>query len=382
MIRTGQERMSWWSVGFMAIPAGVAMFVEMCSLSALTFTMRKFITDPALITFVGSANLACNFLIAPCRMPRWRAFSLVELLIVITVIGVLISLVLPSVQSAREAARRAQCANNLKQLALAAQNHHAAQGAFPPGVNCDRPGSVSLFVYLLPTMEQAALYDQWDMANLGTNAHGGTNARTASILPGMMCPSDFVPQNPVEVKCGMAWYGLTSYAGNGGTTSYPPSSRELSADGIFFAAGKYSCPKPGQKAVCCAEVRDGLSNTLLLGERSHYDPPFDRRAILESERPIAEFGQWCGAISSISLGDVTLGTAAPLNYQFSDDRATTTAGYLITRDLRISAFGSNHVGGANFALADGSVRFLSDEIPHEILQFLGTRAGGEAASPP
>ena len=307
---------------------------------------------------------------------------------VIAIIGILIGLLLPAVQAAREAARRTQCMNNLKQLALAAHSHNAATGRFPAGVNCDRPGSISLFVYLLPYMEQSDLYDQWDMTKLGQNALGGPNARTALVLPGLTCPSDLLPENPLEVQCGIAWYGIASYAGNGGTKSYPPGSSKLRTDGVFFATGRYSCPTPGQKAVGGSDIRDGLSHTLLLGERTHYDPEFDRIAIRESERPIGEFGQWCGAINSISLGDVTLSTTAPLNYRFSQKpsksakAAKSAAGYLAARDLRISAFGSNHAGGANFALSDGSVRFLEDTLSQSVLQALSTRAGGEVVAAP
>lgn len=305
-------------------------------------------------------------------------FTLVELLVVISILGLLLGLLLPAVQAARESARRSQCANNLKQLALATHNHHAAKGTFPPGVDCDRPGSISLFVFLLPYLEQEALFQRWDLTSLGKNAQGGSQALTAQLVPGLLCPSDPLPQNPVEVKCGKAWYGLTSYGGNGGTRSYPPNSPDLHTDGLFFATGKYSCPQQHQTPVRDSQVRDGLSNTLLLGERSHHDPEFDRRAARESERSLEEYGQWSGAINSISLGDVTLSTAAPLNYRVPE----ADTDYLATRDLRICAFGSNHPGGAQSAFADGSVRFLNDSLAPAVFAALSTRAGGEVASPP
>ena len=315
-----------------------------------------------------------------------RGFTLVELLVVVAIIGILLGLLMPAVQAARESARRTQCANNLKQLALATHGHHTAQREFPPGVDCDRPGSISLFVFLLPHMEQQTLSNHWNMTNLSKNAQGGSQALTARVLPGLLCPSDLVPQNPVEVKCGQAWYGLTSYGGNGGTKSYPPSSSDLRTDGIFFATGKYSCPKQHQTPVRIFQVKDGLSNTMLIGERSHHDPEFDRRAAQEAERSLGEFGQWSGAINNVSLGDVTLSTAAPLNYRVpaadDDTQNNSAADYLTTRDLRISAFGSNHPGGANFAFADGSVHFLNDTLPTTVFEAFSTRAGGEIASPP
>lgn len=319
-----------------------------------------------------------------CRACGARhGLSLVELLVVITTIGLLVALLLPAVQSVRVAAHRMQCANNLKQLALAAHSHHEAKSTFPPGVECNQVGSVSLFVFLLPYLEQEPLFNKFNLATPGRNAVGGTQALTATVLPNLICPADSLPANPVEVQCGKAWYGLTSYGGNGGTRSFSPISPALKANGIFFATGNFSLPSSNQKPVQFADIRDGASNTLLFGERSHYDLSFDQQAAAQYERLLEEYGHWAGAVDSIALGDNTLSAAAAINYRASASASSSTAAdYLTVRDLRVCAFGSNHLGGANFAFADGAIRFLADDLPLDVLQALGTRAGGEVASVP
>ena len=164
-----------------------------------------------------------------------RAFTLVELLVVMAIIGVLIAILLPAVQAAREAARRAQCANNLKQLALAAHNYHDAHGIFPPGLNqftassSPRFRGTSLFTFLLPYLEQGNVLAGWDYGRPLNNTRGGADAPSATVLPVFLCPSDVIEENPVVVAG--RYYGMTSYGGNGGTRSYDP---DLAAcDGVF-----------------------------------------------------------------------------------------------------------------------------------------------------
>src|SRR5262249_32302484 len=140
-------------------------------------------------------------------MVRRVAFTLVELLVVVGIVAALIGLLLPAVQKAREAAARISCANNLKQVALAAHHYHGANGRFPPGVYMlsftAAPGyrGVTLFAYLAPYLEQENLARDWNppapLANTQTPAPGPT-ARTATVLPLLLCPSDVLPDNPVD----------------------------------------------------------------------------------------------------------------------------------------------------------------------------------------
>ncbi len=143
-----------------------------------------------------------------------HGFTLVELLVVIAIIGVLVALLLPAVQAARESARRTQCTNQLKQLALASHNHHDVQGTLPPGVwqlpfvASPKYRGVSLFVKLLAQLEQTALADAWDHVDPLNNTVGGTASRTATKLPMLICPSDVIPMNPVDGGSGQSGFHL------------------------------------------------------------------------------------------------------------------------------------------------------------------------------
>jgi len=312
-------------------------------------------------------------------------FTLIEVLVVIAIIGILLAMLLPAVQVARESARRMYCGNQLRQVALAAHNYHSLHDCFPPGVDRSTSQRQSLFVFLLPSLEGGVLYQEWQRAG------ADRAALAATVLPVLVCPSDPIPQNPVQNRVSERWYGLASYAGNGGTRSFHPDSRDLKADGVFFEVGLYSRPARYQRAVPIAEIRDGTSQTLLFGERSHDDANYDSFAAQGWEQTMGEYGYWSGSGSNLAVGDVTLSSHAPVNYcvPFSyadrtaaDPPANSRKNFRHYADLRLCAFGSNHPGGANFALADGSTRFISEDIPLETLRALSTREGHEAVSDP
>jgi len=319
------------------------------------------------------------------------AFTLVELLVSVAIIGTLMALLLPAVQSAREAARRADCANHLRQIALAAHEYHVALGTFPPGLNqfefpsAPRFRGTSLFVFLLPYLEQGNLAAGWDYAQPLNNTEGGPAARSAVVLPISICPSDLIEENPVAR--GGRYQALTSYGGNGGTRSY---YTDLAAvDGVFHTTGPASLPNPQQQPVRIDQIRDGSSNTLLFGERDHRDANFDSFAQASwTQTSIRSLGAWAAIGGRRRIGDVTMSGFAPINYRLPfdyahRDTANPPAGdataFAYYEDLRVCAWGSSHPGGANFALADGSVRWISETIPLVTLQALSTRAGGEIA---
>jgi prepilin-type N-terminal cleavage/methylation domain-containing protein/prepilin-type processing-associated H-X9-DG protein len=332
------------------------------------------------------------------RRPHRGGFTLIELLVVIAIIAILIGMILPAVQKVREAAARIQCANNLKQLGLAAHDYHGVYGTFPPGLEqagfaaAPKYRGVSLFVRLLPYLEQDNLYRGWDFTNPLNNTAGGAKARTATVLSGLVCPSDRIPTNPADTGGGR-WYGLTSYGGNGGARSFDPQF--ASADGVFFTTGPASQPAPNQAPVRIADVTDGLSNTLLFGERRHYDPNHDSFVAAlgtggQALTPIELVGAWGTSAGRVAVGDVTLSAFAPINYLVPQpySRAasmtppvTSADSYSYYNDRRMCAFGSNHPGGANFTLADGSVRFIQDSIPLATLQRLAVRDDGAVVGP-
>jgi prepilin-type N-terminal cleavage/methylation domain-containing protein len=210
-------------------------------------------------------------------------FTLIELLVVIAIIAVLIGLLLPAVQKVREAAARAQCLNNLKQIALAAHNNHDATGTFSTGVRLPvdvggRPAmGTTLWVELLPFFEQDNLYKKWDYYDNRNNVARGRSATQAQVIKILLCPSDPLPEPvwQVTAESSPPWcrgfYGLSSYGGNAGRRSVPPGDPPafplMTRDGIFFL----------DSSVRIADIKDGTSNTFLFGERFHHDAEFDRR---------------------------------------------------------------------------------------------------------
>jgi prepilin-type N-terminal cleavage/methylation domain-containing protein/prepilin-type processing-associated H-X9-DG protein len=310
--------------------------------------------------------------------PR-RGFTLIELLVVIAIIAVLIALLVPAVQKVREAASRTQCVNNLKQIALAAQNYHDAHKRFPAGGHLPvfvgpRPtGGSNVWVELLPYFEHANLQGQWDPFDNRKNI-GGPNCTSAQVCPIMVCPSDALPQMVVQsvmTSALPAWcwgfYGMSSYGGNGGTRTVlvglPPAFPTMSREGIFYI----------DSAVRFTDISDGASNTLFFGERYHRDPQYNVQLpiVFAGHSPIEEWGMWLYVGNQGVSGHTLLSTPVPINY------AVPIGGDTLALENRACAFGSGHPGGANFAFADGHVKFLSESMPLLTLQALSTRSGGE-----
>jgi prepilin-type N-terminal cleavage/methylation domain-containing protein/prepilin-type processing-associated H-X9-DG protein len=302
-----------------------------------------------------------------------RGFTLIELLVVIFIIAVLFGLLLPAVHKVREAADRIKCANNLKQIALAALNYEGVHGEFPTG---HRPpvmvGGVptqgtNVWVELLPYFEQDNLYKLWDYNDNRKNVAGGKKATQAQVIQILLCPSDpldpvweltrFHPDLTFPDWC-FGFYGMTSYGGNAGTRSAP--TPRLSKDGVIFVSS----------SIRLADITDGCSNTLLFGERYHHDPEYERQRA-PTLPPMAGWGRWGFVADPGTSGHVSLSTPVPINYRVRPGGGV---------DDRNCAFGSGHPGGANFAFADGSVRFLRDSTPLSTLQALSTRAGEEVVS--
>ena len=307
----------------------------------------------------------------PSRMSRssttLRAFTLVELLVVIAIIATLIGLLLPAVQSAREAARRSSCQNGLKQLGLAVLGFTEARKRLPPGVNLpisSASGAVfpssslvtsgkigqppfkdqfgSWFHYILPFMEQVALYQRFDLKQRDYANCGSPSAPGAQSIPNLLCPSDHVPQKVITYSSGGTYYfGVQSYFGNGGSRSWGVAS--ASYDGVLHinSSGKLS------------SVTDGTSKTILAGERNSRDPLFQNSSGAEE---LVNRRGWAWANYNAAQ-DVLNGGAVPINYKLSSVANPGSP----TADDRLNAFGSGHSGGCSMVFLDGSVRFLTLE---------------------
>lgn len=323
-----------------------------------------------------------------------RAFTLVELLVVLAILAALVAFLVPAIQSAREASRRTQCQHQLHQWALAAHGHHDAQQAFPPGVEqwffptTPPYRGISLFVFLLPYCELTARHAEWDRTDPLRNTQGGAASRTARVPPLLVCPSDTIGENPVSTPQGWV-YGIASYGGNGGARSYFMDF--ATADGVFHTTGEGSEPQPFQRPVGLAEITDGASHTILMGERSHYDPNFESFGAAGWVDRLSSWGWWAPSGARKAIGHVTMSGHAPINYALPFDfsrragahpRADNPSAFQHYFDLRVCAWGSNHPGGANLAFADGSVRFVSDRLSLDALRALSTRAGQEPALAP
>lgn len=346
------------------------------------------------------------------RMPSLakskRGFTLIELLVVIAIIAVLISLLLPAVQSAREAARRAQCVNNLKQIGLGIHNYESSFGMFPPGAMSTKTGegwgawsnnAVSWRALILPQMEQGPKYNAFNFALKA--GQQGDNSLTAfyTTVSTYLCPSDGDHDNgyrPINVATGQypMWnptsatkapivnYNL-SFGDNyavlplSGTNPWetpvtvPTGTVRIGINGFWGTTNviNYQGEVGSMRGfsdyrtmntTTIAGVTDGTSNTILAGEG------------LPAEDANNEF--WTATSAAA-------GTTIPLNWK--TDLAV--GGFGSTNwNSRLSyaarGFKSRHPGGANFLFADGSVKFLKNSISKVTYAALGSRAGGEVIS--
>ena len=306
-----------------------------------------------------------------------RAFTLIELLVVIAIIAVLIALLLPAVQQAREAARRSQCKNNMKQLGLALHNYHDTHSVFPPGgttlLASARQGH-NLFADILPYFDQAPVYNQmnWSTSGWNTGSAAPTAHETATlkVLPALICPS-----STTATYNGYGWYPGTTYPYLSGqaVTHYVAimGSNRLSVRstaGVFALNGKKSI----------RDVTDGTSNTMMLGEYSGYakgQPPGQANMV----GPNQTYGwfnsspAWFGfydygdaGVYGIQLGAMKTVSYAP-NSAWLFGGATTS----FNQSLK-----SQHVGGVHCLLADGAVRFISENIALTTLYNLADIADG------
>jgi prepilin-type N-terminal cleavage/methylation domain-containing protein/prepilin-type processing-associated H-X9-DG protein len=335
------------------------------------------------------------------RSARGRGFTLIELLVVIAIIAVLVSLLLPAVQQARESARRTQCKNNLKQIAIAAHNYHDVTGAFPPGFTQQNftgmsPSTLngfqghSVFYFLLPYLEQSNLYNTFNVNVPKSNISTAPGTLSGSRIATFLCPSDFSTESangiyPFTPSSGpVQYYGATSYRANGG--SRPIFATSATNDGVFMCIGpaaRKASTAPTGSTQSIAKITDGTSNTVLFGESEHFDRNFDTFTPVgwNSGSTIATWSRWYPAGGDSGLGNLMGGAFAAVGYKTpwahgAPGAPTTQSAWFVFQDQRLNAFGSAHTGGANLALCDGSVRFVSNSMSQVILSRICQRADG------
>jgi prepilin-type N-terminal cleavage/methylation domain-containing protein/prepilin-type processing-associated H-X9-DG protein len=308
----------------------------------------------------------------PALHRRRNAFTLVELLVVITIIGILIALLLPAVQAAREAARRMQCANNFRQAGVALQNHHSARGTFPQGqtVNfgCSGSGSpnngVGWQTYVLPHMELQSIYDQFDvnknLNDITPNPCGRSNFQVAATrISAYCCPTD--PQ--AGELC--SYSGVAQNGANELEDFSMTNMAGISDPTDFSCDGQWSPRRfPEVRGVMgnangcrISEITDGTSNTIMVGEITWGGPGSYKGC------------DWAYS-NLIDTGDGVNGSQ-------------TLPGGLPPSQYLYWIIGPSswHPGGCHFLLADGSVQFISENVssgsPTSVLYALTTRSGGE-----
>lgn len=283
------------------------------------------------------------------RLSTRRAFTLIELLVVIAIIGVLISLLLPAVQQAREAARRTQCANNLHQLTLAMHNYHDTNKCLPYGINANL---YSPFVATLPYLDQANRFQLYNFSQ--PYSHPDNTAVINQNVPVFLCPTMSIPRSVPDLPCNEPG-AIGSYGISGGSTA-------RSDDGPFAPEGTWTPNASGQSNF--AKITDGLGNTFMIGEfnYSHKDYIWTAGSCPAKSGQIRwGSARWGGGYPGLAIG----GMGGILNGKSGD----------VTTDRE--TWHSDHTGGAHFSLCDGSTRFVSQNTDAKLLRALSTRSGGE-----
>ena len=334
-----------------------------------------------------------------------RGFTLIELLVVIAIIAILIALLLPAVQQAREAARRTQCKNNLKQIGLGIHNYESTYSRFPSAGEYTDNASidrrffpVSLYVAILPFVEQANIYSQWNMSYHYTNSANSTNAALAKkVVPGYICPSNSITQIDAQ------GYGTADYMPIAYTDIDPiTGARNPSVAGVALNADSNGALGACRKM---SDSTDGTSNTMLVIEDAGRQTGASGKADITSVKFIGG-SRGYDSTQLYAAADVAPGVpggvfSAPNRWADQDggsgvsgagnfpsetkiiNNNSTPKGGPAGCLWRVNNCGPNdepfsqHTGGCQAVLGDGSVRFLSENLDRQIIRRLSNPQDGE-----
>ena len=317
---------------------------------------------------------------------RKNGFTLVELLVVIAIIGILIGMLLPAVQTVREAARRIDCGSKMRQMTLGMLNYESAHQNFPPGVRANSVAvgtrALNWGCFILPFLEQEAIYDilveqsdNFSNPIWSDTANGDT---AVNVLPIFLCPSDNSDvhnrkrfRTPDAIHGGSdLFHARSNYIGVLGPRlrDFFPQVDDFE-DISFTLKGEiddlFTLNLPGilylNSEVTFGEISDGTSNTFIIGERDSANFP---NSTLQRSA-----GVWCGSIQASALHQCLGPTSGEPEFTLNSTVAINFGGQ--------TSFASEHPGGANFGRADGSVEFVAETISRKLYQALGTKADGE-----
>jgi prepilin-type N-terminal cleavage/methylation domain-containing protein len=302
-------------------------------------------------------------------MRRRHGFTLIELLVVIAIIAILIALLLPAVQQAREAARRSQCINNLKQIGLALHNYHDSFNVFPPGWIGATPAghdmeAISGFgwgAHLLPALDQGPLYNRLDTRVSCFDPVANAAALTG-VLPVFRCPSDpssarWNIREEANPAVTLATLPTANYVANFGTEGAedlcetPPfPTAQCAGDGVFFH----------NSSIRMRDLTDGSSNTLMVGEHRT-----DTRSIITAGGEPPWHSTWVGFVAG--------GEEATARFLGVSDHTPNHP------SLHMDDYSSWHTGGVHLLMGDGRVRFLTENVSLDLFRGIATRNGGEVS---
>ncbi len=325
------------------------------------------------------------------RMRSRSGFTLIELLVVIAIIAVLIALLLPAVQQAREAARRSQCQNNLKQIGLALHNYHDTLNVFPGSVGGGTPWrGASWFTMILPQLEQGAAFSQMVFVNTDFSGQDEVNRNWALYrqlrVPNLNCPSSPLEKTktattnaqtraisaPNTIDIQVADYvGISGGIYNPNTTTYPTPSVD-NGYGLQAYTGMLVVWNAGGKPITMGKIPDGTSNTIAVAEHSNFwtndaGAKVDIRPSAHTSCSAWGNGPGHHAVAGWTQHVTTV--RYPINH--IGNRTGATQAYHSNNGIR-----SPHTGGAQVLLGDGSVRFVSENIDFNTLLALSQRTDG------